>query len=557
MGFFDSLPKPRLPRTFRSLVVNKDSAEDDRWANPDILPVPKEHQNYSFMAYFGYWAAVGANVTPWSLGSSNLANGLDAAGTIGGVFVGSLLCAIVATLSGEAGIRYHLGFPLMSRATFGMYGAYFVIMLKLFVNFIFFGIQSYWGGLAFSVILSSIFPSFQSMANTLPASAGITTQQLIGFICYIIVFTSMMFIHPHRLQPFIYITQAMAMVTMVGLFIWALSSNHGVTFLPPSKEISGSERSFRILQAMSSVAGSWTGAAIRQSDWTRFSKSRSVVWWNQIVTGPIICLIFCTLGFATTSAVKDMYGTPIWNPILLLQTILQRNYSSSARAGCFFAGVGFFASQVVINLVQNSVSCGMDLAAFYPKYIDVTRGSLIMCLVGYLIQPWRFVNQPGLFISVLNSFGMFVAPLAGINAIDFWAVRRLKWKIPDLYRGDRSSIYWYTYGLNLRALGAWALVVWPSFPGFVVAMGGATGLDIGWTRAFQVTWITGFCGGALVYYLICLISPPPGKPYILEYLEGYEPTTVVEGFSEKSVDEEVAGADSKAAASDVAEKSGH
>jgi NCS1 family nucleobase:cation symporter-1 len=64
-----------------------------------------------------------------------------------------------------------------------------------------FGIQAYWGGLAASVVLSSIFPSFHGMANTLPDSAQITTQQLIGFIIYICIFTPIMFVHPSRLQP--------------------------------------------------------------------------------------------------------------------------------------------------------------------------------------------------------------------------------------------------------------------------------------------------------------------------------------------------------------------
>jgi NCS1 family nucleobase:cation symporter-1 len=64
-----------------------------------------------------------------------------------------------------------------------------------------FGIQAYWGGLAASVVLSSIFPSFHGMANTLPESAQITTQALIGFIIYIFIFTPIMFVHPSRLQP--------------------------------------------------------------------------------------------------------------------------------------------------------------------------------------------------------------------------------------------------------------------------------------------------------------------------------------------------------------------
>ena len=70
------------------------------------------------------------------LGSSNLASGLDLGGALGGIAVGGVLAGAVAYLCGEPGVRYHLGFSMMSRATFGMYGAWFVVMVKCFVNFI-------------------------------------------------------------------------------------------------------------------------------------------------------------------------------------------------------------------------------------------------------------------------------------------------------------------------------------------------------------------------------------------------------------------------------------
>lgn len=123
-----------------------------------------------------------------------------------------------------------------------------------------FGVQAYWGGLAAKVVLSCIFPSFEHMKNTLPESAAITTAQLIGFIIYIIIFTPLMFVHPSRLQPVLAISLITTTCTVSGLFIWALSNNGGVTPLQPAKDISSSERSFRILQALSAVAGSWTGA---------------------------------------------------------------------------------------------------------------------------------------------------------------------------------------------------------------------------------------------------------------------------------------------------------
>lgn len=304
------------------------------------------------------------------------------------------------------------------------------------------------------------------------------------------------------------------------------------------------------------MAGAWTGACIRQADWTRFTKSRTAVVANQLITGPIAGIVCAVMGIAVTSAIAAIYpsslngsSSSVWNPISLLDYLQTQDYSATTRAGTFFAGLGFFASQITINLVQNSVAYGMDLASMAPRYIDVTRGSLIMCVVGYLIQPWRFVNQAGLFISVLNSFGMFVSPLAGINAVDFWVVRKLRWKIPDLYKGKKDNIYWYAAGLNWRAFTAWAVTIWASFrtcysvvhfsplclltlvllAGFIGAMNGKS-YGTGWTRTFQVTWIVGFCGSGLVYYLICLVFPPPGAPYVLELLdERTEP--VIDGQS--------------------------
>lgn len=173
-----------------------------------------------------------------------------------------------------------------------------------------------------------------------------------------------------------------------------------------------------MLQAVSSVAGAWCGSAIRQSDWTRYAKTKRAAAVNQLITLPLVLTVTAALGTFATSAVTNMYGKQIWQPITLLEFLLTDNYNAATRAGCFFAAFGFFLSQVSVNLVQNSVAAGMDLASLAPRWIDVKRGALIMCVVGYVINPWRFVNSPGNFITVLNSFGMFISPLAGINAVD-------------------------------------------------------------------------------------------------------------------------------------------
>lgn len=48
----------------------------------------------------------------------------------------------------------------------------------------------------------------------------------------------------------------------------------------------------------------------------------------------------------------------------------------------------------------------------------------------------------------------------------------------------------------------------------------------------MVHWIL---GGGLVYYVICLISPPPGRPYVRELL-GNEHNEVIDGMADSGPD---------------------
>ena len=109
-----------------------------------------------------------------------------------------------------------------------------------------------------------------------------------------------------------------------------------------------STRSFRMLQAVSSAASSWTGSSIRQADWTRYSKTKRAPVLNQLLTVPLTTTITAMLGVFATGAVKKMYGKAYWQPIQLLEFLLTHNYNAATRAGCFFGGLGFFWSQIAV-----------------------------------------------------------------------------------------------------------------------------------------------------------------------------------------------------------------
>lgn len=57
-------------------------------------------------------------------------------------------------------------------------------------------------------------------------------------------------------------------------------------------------------------------------------------------------------GVLVTSATAEMYGEIYWQPITLLLHIQSTNYSAGVRAGTFFAGLGWFMSQLAVRAPQ-------------------------------------------------------------------------------------------------------------------------------------------------------------------------------------------------------------
>jgi NCS1 family nucleobase:cation symporter-1 len=61
--------------------------------------------------------------------------------------------------------------------------------------------------------------------------------------------------------------------------------------------------------------------------------------------------------------------------------------------------------QLFVNITQNNIGAGIDLAGIFPRYISTQRGAVLLTICGIIIQPWRFFTQASVFISVISSFG--------------------------------------------------------------------------------------------------------------------------------------------------------
>lgn len=191
----------------------------------------------------------------------------------------------------------------------------------------------------------------------------------------------------------------------IGLLAWSTHS-YGVGSLVSSPIIlTKSQRAFRIVQCMSSVGGSWGGAGERFSDWSRFEKKRNTAMPAMALALPITVTLTAMIGvFVTTATLNFSGGKAQWNPLVLLIAIQKETYTPISRCATFFAGVAILSSQIFVNLTQNTVPYGMDLAGMFPRYLSNRRASTILVVLTCIAQPWRFLTQASIFITILSCF---------------------------------------------------------------------------------------------------------------------------------------------------------
>lgn len=316
---------------------------------------------------------------------------------------------------------------------------------------------------AVKIILRAIIgPKFRDLPNTLPASANVDTASLISFFVFIVIFLPLPMIPPEKLQLPFRIVFVMITATMFGMVGWSVNAAGGAGILMSTPATgSGSALSWAAVFGLQSIVGSQASGCLGQSDWTRYAKTPNAALFGQFICAPIFIVVTSVCGIIITSAAASIYGEYIWNPFELLLVVQVHSMSPAARAGTFFAGLGFLVDQLALCQMLNGISTGMDMAALCPKWINIRRGCYILTVIAIAICPWNYVTNPGTFITVLSGWSVFLSPMTGIVVSDYFLVRRGQYHIGDMYMGNSRSAYWYSAGFNPRCFLAWVLGMAP------------------------------------------------------------------------------------------------
>ena len=104
---------------------------------------------------------------------------------------------------------------------------------------------------------------------------------------------------------------------------------------------------------------------------------------------------------------------------------------------------------------------------------------------------------------------VFLGPMIGPMIASFIVIHRFRLKVDDLYIGNPSSIYWFSYGFNWRAPVAWVLGTFPSLPGFIANVNPKVEVAAGWSHIYLICFVTGVGISFVVFILLHYLFPAP------------------------------------------------
>lgn len=449
-------------------------------------------------------------------------------------------------LNGAIGAHLHVPFSVIVRSGFGYYFGYFCIVSRCILAMFWLGIQGANGALAMQIMIQAIWPSFTSYCsytganNTLPESGGITSGGMIAYFLFWIIQLPLLLIPPTRLRYLFTIKLIAAPITAIATMGYMVhKAGGGGAIFDQVGTYSGSAKAYKWLSCMSAVTGSWATLACNIPDFSRYAKEPANGRSNraQYIQLPFLPLVFTVcgvMGIVTTSASKVVYGTYLWNPLDIVQEWL--NNGHAGRAAAFFAALSWYIAQVGTNITANSISAANDMTVLFPQYINIRRGCIIAAVISaWVMVPWKILSSAETFLDFMGGYSVFLAPIAGIMAADYWLVKKRNIDVPALY--DPYGRYRYWHGINWQGFVAFIVPVAPLLPGLANAISG-TDIGTGLVHLYAFDWLFGFCLSIFLYTSLSYIFPHkealvPTSIYSRDVIEGKanSPERDIEGES--------------------------
>jgi nucleobase:cation symporter-1, NCS1 family len=462
----------------------------------DLAPTPLSNRTWNTWNYAALWISMSLCIPTYMLASSLIEGGMSWGQAILTIFLGNAIVLIPMILNGHAGAQYGIPFPVLARASFGTKGANLPAVLRAIVACGWFGIQTWIGGNALFQMLKLWITPLSNLGQI--EALGLDLGQFICFILFWLLNMYVVYLGVDSIRKLLVFKAFFLPAAALALLFWAISAANGLGHIldQPSKFATTADFLTYFFPALTGMVGFWATLSLNIPDFTRYAVSQRAQVVGQAVGLPPSMTLFAFIGVAVTSATTLVFGTTIWDPL-----VLAAKFDSKIMVS--FAMIAVAISTLATNIAANIVSPANDFANLAPAKIDFKIGGYITGIIGILIMPWKLVADPtGYIFTWLVGYSSLLGPIGGIMIVDYYFIRRKKLIVNDLY--TEGGIYSYKNGINNAAIIAFVMGVLPTIFGFLTIIGvvSKTTFPSFLNDLYNYAWFVGFGVSGLVYWFL-------------------------------------------------------
>ena len=412
--------------------------------------------------------------------------------------LGNLVVLVPMILTGHAGAKYGIPFPVLARASFGVLGANLPAILRGLVACGWFGIQTWIGGAAI-YRLSNALAGRDLGGADLPL-LGINAAELSGFLLFWAIQLAIIWRGIDSIRTLE--SWAAPFLIVMGLALlgwaWIRADGFGPMLAAPSAFVPGGPREGQFLAAffpaLTAMVGFWATLSLNIPDFTRYARSQRAQILGQAIGLPTFMTLFAFISVAVTSATVVIFGEAIPDPTELLGRL-------KGGTGVLLALLALSAATLSTNLAANVVSPANAIVNAAPRTMTFRLGGLITAGVGLAIFPWKLIeSSEGYIFTWLIGYSALLGPIGGILLVDYYLLRRTRLDTDAMYR--REGPYWYQRGTNPVAVAALVAGVLPNLPGFLEAAGFVDRVAPVWSAIYTYAWFVGFGISGGLYWVL-------------------------------------------------------
>ena len=359
-------------------------------ANKDLLP---SKQTWNWYNIFAFWMSDVHSAGGYIFAGTLFSLGLAGWQVFVSLIVGIVIIQGLANIIGVPSQKLAVPFPVISRMTYGVFGANIPALIRGGIAVVWYGIQTYLASAALMIVVRYEWPDLVSLTHD-----NILGLSTLGWYCFAAMWvlqTALFLCNMEAIRrfmdwagPIVYIAMLVLMVLIVREAAW-----ENISFSLTEKEMGVSETIWTMIVGAALVVSYFCGPTLNFGDFSRYAKSPS-----QMKRG-------------------NFWGLPV-------------------------------------NFVANFVSAAFDISNIFPKYISWRTGGLVASVLSVALLPWNLFSSPEVIHVTVDVLAALIGPVYGILIIDYYYIKRRHVVVHDLYSTSREGSYWYRHGVNWKAVAA-------------------------------------------------------------------------------------------------------